>query len=102
MTARPAERGGVRRYVALLATRHMTPLLAAAFVGRLPVGMFSLATVLFLSRQTGSFAVAGAATGAFAVATALSAPLLGRMGDRVGQTGVLVGCAIAFPATVVL
>jgi MFS family permease len=101
MTTRPAERGGLRRYVALLEMPHMAPLLAAAFVGRLPVGMFSLATVLFLSKQTGSFAVAGAATGAFAVAAGASAPFLGRMADRVGQTRVLAGCAIAFPAAVV-
>jgi hypothetical protein len=69
VTARTVRRGGVRRYVAVLETRHMAPLLAAAFAGRLPVGMFSLATVLFLSGQTGSFAVAGAATGAFAIAS---------------------------------
>jgi MFS family permease len=100
VTARPVEQGGIRRYAALLARPHMAPLLAAAFVGRLPVGMYSLGTVLFLSRETGSFAVAGAATGAFAIAAGVSAPFLGRTIDRVGQTPVLVGCAIGFPASV--
>jgi MFS family permease len=100
MTAHPVEQGGIRRYAALLARPHMAPLLAAAFVGRLPVGMYSLGTVLFLSRETGSFAVAGAATGAFAIAAGVSAPFLGRTIDRIGQTPVLVGCAIGFPASV--
>jgi MFS family permease len=57
--------------------------------------------VLFVSRQTGSYAVAGGAAGAFAVASGASAPFLGRMIDRVGQTRVLAGCAIGFPAAVV-
>jgi MFS family permease len=78
----------------------MKPLMAAAFVGRLPVAMHSLGMVLFLSHETGSYAVAGAATGAFAIAGGVSAPILGRIIDRAGQTPVLVGCAIAFPASV--
>ena len=100
MTAPPAEASGVRRYAAVLAKPHMTPLMAAAFVGRLPVAMHSLGMVLFLSRETGSYAVAGAATGAFAIAGGVSAPILGRIIDRAGQTPVLVGCAIGFPVSV--
>ncbi len=90
----------MRRYQAVLAKPHMASLLAAAFVGRLPVGMFSLATVLFVSKETGSFAVAGAATGAFAIAAGVSAPIIGRIVDRVGQTRVLAVCAAGFPASV--
>jgi MFS family permease len=100
MTSHPVEQGGIRRYGAVLARPHMAPLFAAAFVGRLPVGMYSLAAVIFLSRQTGSFAVAGAATGAFAISSGLSAPFLGRLIDRVGQAPVLGACAIGFPASV--
>jgi MFS family permease len=100
MTAHPVEQGGIRRYAAVLARPHMAPLLAAAFVGRLPVGMYSLAVVLFLSKETGSFAVAGGATAAFAIASGVSAPFLGRTIDRVGQPPVLVACAIGFPASV--
>ena len=100
MSAPPVEARGARRYAAVLAKPHMAPLMAAAFVGRLPVAMHSLGMVLFLSHETGSYAVAGAGTGAFAVAGGVSAPILGRIIDRVGQTPVLVGCAIAFPASV--
>jgi MFS family permease len=101
MNAGPVGTAGLRRYVAVLARPQMRPLFAAAFVGRLPVGMFSLAIVLFLSRETGSFAVAGLATGAWAAGGGVSAPVLGRLIDRIGQTPVLVACAVAFPVTVV-
>jgi MFS family permease len=100
MTARPVEEGGIRRYGAVLTRPHMASLIAAAFVGRLPVGMYPLAIVLFLSKETGSFAVAGAATGAFAISSGISLPFLGRTVDRIGQTPVLVACAVAFPVSV--
>ena len=101
MSAPPVEASGLRRYAAVLARPHMVPLMASAFVGRLPVAMHSLGMVLFLSHETGSYAVAGAATGAFAIAGGVSAPILGRIIDRAGQTPVLIACAIAFPASVV-
>jgi MFS family permease len=100
VSAQPADSGGIRRYRAVLAMPHMASLVAAAFLGRLPVGMFSLAVVLFLSSETGSYAVAGAATGAFAIAGGVSAPIIGRLIDRVGQAPVLVACAAGFPAAV--
>ena len=78
----------------------MARLFAAAFIGRLPVGMYSLATVLVISEASGSFALAGAAVGAFAIAGAFSAPVLGRLIDRIGQPPVLIACAFAFPASV--
>jgi MFS family permease len=100
MSTQPVESGGIRRYADVLAKPHIGPLFAAAFLGRLPVGMYSLATVLVVSKATGSFAVAGAATGAFAISSGVSAPFLGRLIDRVGQTPVLVACAVGFPAAV--
>ncbi len=100
MSTESMSQGGLRRYGAVLARPHMAPLFAAAFVGRLPVGMYTLAAVLFLSKQTGSFAIAGAATGAFAISSGISAPFLGRMIDRVGQVPVLAACAAGFPASV--
>ncbi len=100
MSAPPVARSGLRRYAAVLAMPDFKPLFAAAFLGRLPVGMYTLASVLLLSRETGSYAVAGAATGAFAICSGISAPLLGRLIDRLGQTPVLVTCALAFPASI--
>jgi MFS family permease len=100
VSAHPVGRGGLRRYTAVLAMPHVKPLFAAAFVGRLPVGMYTLATVLVLSKETGSYAIAGAATGAFAVSSGASAPVLGRLIDRIGQRPVLIACAVGFPASV--
>jgi MFS family permease len=65
-------------------------LLVAALLGRIPIGVFSLAIVLVVRQQTGSFAQAGAATAAFAIGAGLVAPLQGRLVDRLGQPRVLV------------
>ena len=100
MSANETAGGGIGRYRAVLAMPHMAALLGAAFLGRLPVAMYSLAVVLYLSAETGSFAVAGAATGAFAIAGGVTAPLIGRLIDRVGQTPVLVACAAGFPVSI--
>ena len=47
------------RYARILRTPHVRPLVIAAMVARLPIGMDSLAIVLFLRQRTGSYAVAG-------------------------------------------
>jgi MFS family permease len=56
--------------------------------------MFSIALLVNAQRLTGSFAVAGAVSGAYAISAAASAPLLGGLVDRRGQTAVLVGTAV--------
>jgi MFS family permease len=52
--------------------------------------MFSLALLIHARDVTGSYAIAGLASGAYAVASAISSPMLGRVVDRCGQTTVLV------------
>jgi predicted MFS family arabinose efflux permease len=68
-------------------------LIANSIVARLPLAMFSIALLVHAQQLTGSFAVAGAVSGAYAIAGAVSAPVLGRLVDRIGQTGVLVSGA---------
>jgi len=46
----------------------------------------------------GSYAAAGAVSGAYFVATAIGAPISGRLVDRRGQTRILLPRALAFPA----
>jgi MFS family permease len=82
------------RYARMLRTPQMGALVAFGTLARLPFGIVSLALVLFVREQTGSFAVAGAVTAAFAVAGGLFAPLQGRLVDRIGQTRVLVPVAL--------
>ena len=59
----------------------------------MPIGMVNLATVLTVQRATGSYAVAGAVGGAYAIANSLIAPVHGRLVDRFGQPRVLLPCA---------
>jgi predicted MFS family arabinose efflux permease len=65
-------------------------LLGSSILARLPLAMFSLALLVHAQRLTGSFAIAGLVSGAYAVSSAVSAPLLGAFVDRGGQTRVLV------------
>ena len=67
------------------------PALFAA-VGRLPIGMYGLALVLFVREGSGSFGLAGAVSGTFAVAGAVGGAVQGRLIDRRGQRRVLLAC----------
>src|ERR1700745_2113776 len=69
-------------------------LLASSIVARLPLAMFSIALLVHAQKLTGSFAVAGAVGAAYAIASAVAAPLLGRLVDRFGQTMVLLTGAV--------
>jgi MFS family permease len=75
----------------------MAPLFGWTVLARLPIGINGLATVLFLQHETGSFAVAGAVTGAEALGAGLGAPLAARLVDRYGK-GVLLAFALAHAA----
>ena len=81
-------------YGALLRTPRIARLYAAMIVARLPIGIDGIATVLFLRHQGRSFGVAGAAAGALALGTALGAPFIARLIDRLGAS-VLVWLAFA-------
>src|SRR3954468_10301168 len=56
--------------------------------------MAGVGIVLFVHAQPGSFASAGLVSGALAAGSAGSAPVLGRLVDRLGQTRVLVPRAV--------
>jgi MFS family permease len=83
----------IARYRALLSIPGCSRLLLSAVLGRLPSGMFSLAIVLLVHAQTGSFLDAGLAVGAFALAGAVMGPPLGALVDRIGQAPVLIPAA---------
>ena len=72
-------------------------LLLAGFAGRLPSAMVPLALLLMVQEQTGSYAVAGGISATFGIATALVAPVLGRLADRRSPRPVLVLQALAYP-----
>jgi MFS family permease len=61
-----------------------------AFVGRLPLAMSQLGTLLLVSTTSGSYGLGGLSAGALAVANAVGAPLAGSLADRVGQRPVVL------------
>ena len=66
-----------------------------AFLGRIPLAMSQLGTLILVSTQTGRYALGGAAAGALAVANALGAPFAGGLADRIGQRSVVLGQSLA-------
>jgi MFS family permease len=85
-------------YGRVLRAPHVASLVVSSVVARLPLGINSVAILLFVREQTGSLASAGLVQAAFAVGSGGTAPLLGRLVDRVGQTRVLVPGGIAAAA----
>lgn len=77
-------------YVQVLRTPGALAFVAAGFVARLPMSMVGLGAVLLVRAATGSYALAGAVSATFALATALGPPQTGRLIDRFGQRRVLV------------
>jgi predicted MFS family arabinose efflux permease len=69
-------------------------LLSTSVVARLPLATFSIGILVHVQQSTGSYAAAGIAAGALAVAQGAGGPLLGRLVDRRGQTVVLIGAAL--------
>jgi hypothetical protein len=90
---------GYRRF---LRAPGVARLFASMLVGRLPLGMLTLAIVLRITQDGGSYRLAGAVTAAYAIGIGLTAPALSRLIDRRGQTVVLVPCAVAMLAATVL
>lgn len=61
----------------------------AAAVGRAPMAMFGLGSVLLLRATTGQYGLAGTVAGAGSVGYAVCAPRIARLADRLGQRRVL-------------
>jgi predicted MFS family arabinose efflux permease len=68
-------------------------LLATSIIARLPLAMLSIGLLVHVERLTGSFAAAGIVSGTYGIGVSVGSPLLGRLVDRRGQTGVLLGSA---------
>ena len=84
---------------ALTAPGALAPVLASA-LGRLPIAMFGLATLLYVQRATGSFAAAGLVTAAALTGVSLGSVAQGRLMDRVGPTRPLLLLTALFAVAV--
>jgi MFS family permease len=91
----PGER--YRRILAISGARQ--PILGTV-IDRVPIAGMSLAIILLVRAETGSFAIAGVVQAAFAVATAVSLPIQGRLIDRLGQTGILATAVALNPVAI--
>jgi MFS family permease len=90
----------LRAYRLLLRPPGIPRLVVSVLIGRIPIGIFSLAIVLLVRQQTGSFAQAGAASAAWAIGAGIVAPLQGRLVDRFGQPEVLLPSTLLNAAAV--
>lgn len=70
----------------------------AGFLGRLPVSMLSVSTVVLVATVRDSYTLAGAVSATGVAVTAVVAPVLGRWVDRYGQARVAVPAAFVFAA----
>ena len=89
-------------YRPVLSIAGVPRLFASALLGRLPQGMSSLAILLLVRGATHSYAAAGIAVGAYALASAALAPVQGRLIDRHGRARVLLPVASTQLAVVIL
>jgi MFS family permease len=64
--------------------------------------MTSIAVLLLIRAQTGSFGVAGLAVGAYSIFAAAASPVQGMLVDRLGQRKVLLPCAVGQGAALML
>ena len=88
-------------YRGLLALPGALRAFGAAAVARLSFGMAGLSLLLLIHHATGSFAAAGAASGAYSAGT-LTAPVKARLMDRRGQRTVLPALGLGAAAALLV
>ena len=59
-------------YLHVLRTPHALPMVLAAFIGRLPLSMVGLGSVLLIASESGSYGYGGAVAATGAITTAIS------------------------------
>ncbi len=87
-------------FLEVLARPGALPFSAAGFLGRMPMSMFGLGTVLLIASVTGRYGLAGFVAAAGSVGYAVCAPQAARLADRFGQRRVLRPLAVFFAAAV--
>ncbi|MFF8832363.1 MFS transporter [Streptomyces sp. NPDC015131] len=90
--------GLARRLAALLTRRQVAGPAWWSVVSRLPVYLMSLAMVLVVREQGGSYAQAGLVSALYTAGMALGSPLVARRIDRRGRRTVLVATGLVYPS----
>ncbi|MEU9161339.1 MFS transporter [Streptomyces sp. NPDC048424] len=87
-----------RRFLDLLTRPQVAGAAWWSVVSRLPVYLMSLALVLTVREQGGSYAQAGLIAALYTLGMALGSPFIARRLDRSGRSAVLAATAVAYPA----
>ncbi|MDM7989681.1 MFS transporter [Arthrobacter sp. zg-Y877] len=97
--AAPAASSPGGRYQAIfaLAGKSFFPV---AFLARLPLAMLTVGALTLITEVSGSYALGGLAAGGVGIGSAVGAPLLGYLADRIGQRPVLLGTAVLNPVAI--
>jgi MFS family permease len=97
----------VKHYAEIFRAPGATGFSSAGFLGRLPLSMVGLGTILMIKESTGKYSLAGVVSGTLALVEALVGPFLARQIDRHGQSRVVfpmlvvaVGALVALMAFV--
>ncbi|HEX5291239.1 MAG TPA: MFS transporter [Streptosporangiaceae bacterium] len=83
-------------YRAVLATPGALRFCVAGAIGRMPMAMFGLGSLLLVAALTGRYGLAGLVSAAGSVSYAVCAPQLAKVADRYGQGRVLRPAAVVF------
>src|SRR6202050_5354100 len=89
-------RGFLSPYAEVFAIPRAWRFSVAGIIGRMPMSMYGLGTVLLISAGTGRYGLAGTVSAAGALGGAVVAPQLGRRVDRLGQHRVLIPVCVIF------
>lgn len=90
------DRGHTSRYLEIFQLPGARWFSAACFVGRLPMSMVGLGVILVVTAATGRYGTAGAVAATGSLCYAFTAPRIGRLIDRLGQSRVLGPLVTAF------
>jgi hypothetical protein len=90
---------GLRRYAEVLRTPGALQFAVPGVIGRMPMGMLSIAQVMLIVSVTGRYGTAGFVSAAGAVLFAAVTPRIARMADRYGQALVLRPLGVVFTVT---
>jgi MFS family permease len=93
-------RGFIAPYAEVFSIPRAWRFSVAGIIGRMPMSMYGLGTVLLISASTGRYGLAGTVSAVGSIGGAVCAPQLGRLTDRLGQHRVLIPVCITFALSV--
>jgi MFS family permease len=94
------QRGFLAPYAEVFSIPRAWRFSVAGIIGRMPMSMYGLGTVLLISAGTGRYGLAGSVSAVGSIGGAACAPQLGRLTDRLGQRRVLIPVCLTFALSV--